>query len=77
MMNETDYWKGFIVGSVSIMTLLLPLLGIVYVIQLLPSLFREIGIIIFGVTVIFTLRRLLYRFERFWRIRINLEEVKA
>lgn len=73
-MNETDYWRGVIVGAVSIMTLLFPLLAIVSLIEQLPMLYREIGIIIFSLSLIFTLRLLFYRVERFWRQRIDLGE---
>jgi hypothetical protein len=68
--QSDDYVKGFMVGCLTVFSLLLPTMVIVSAINLLPPLAKEIGLILFGFGIIIAVYNLktVNRIEKHFRL---------
>ena len=72
--NQSDeYFKGFIVGSLTIFTIAAPILATISIIDYFPSFYRELSLIIFVFSLPFWLIKSIRKTEKFIRLKFEKE----
>jgi hypothetical protein len=76
--NQSDeYFKGFIVGALTIMTVMLPTMIAVSIINLLPDLYKVIGLVAFALSLPFWIGRAIIKVEKLIRTRFERANPKV